>query len=137
AFGQPQSQTVWNPVAVTTWTPTPMIAISPVPFCSQACQFASGTSYNLSDAETMGISPHPGAQWDLVSQSGTTSLGTSNNASNPITWSPSSACSPCTLRITVLGVTASLPVVVSGPVMPTATPTPPPTPTPTPAPIQV
>jgi len=143
--GQPQqAQVVSNPFSAMNWTASPRIAISPVPFCTSSCQLQAGTTYSLSDAESISVSPHPGAQWDLSG----IPIGISPDANVPVFWTPASACSSCTLRVTVNGVSATLPVAVSGSVVPTPTPTPTstptatntpsktatPTPTPTPAP---
>jgi len=122
-FNGPQGngQTAAAPTAsfsATNWAPNPQISISPLPFCgSGSCQITTGTAYGLSDVENIIISPHPGAQWDLISSSGTTSLGSSADANTPITWTPTAVCSGCTLRLTVSGVLNSLPVTISNPVV--------------------
>lgn len=123
----PQSQVVSNPFSAMNWTASPQIAVSPVPFCSSSCQFQAGRSYSLWDSETIAVSPHPGAQWDL----GGTPIGSSSDANVAISWTPVSACSLCTLRVTVNGVMATLPVTVSAAPTPTPTTTPTTTPTPT------
>jgi hypothetical protein len=136
--GQPQqSQVVSNSFSAVNWTASPQIAISPVPFCSSSCQLVVGTTYSLWDSESITVSPHPAAQWDISG----TPIGTSSSANVPISWTPTSACSSCTLRVTVNGSAATLPVTVSGSAAPTPTPTPTPTstpnktPTPTPTPV--
>jgi PKD domain-containing protein/List-Bact-rpt repeat protein len=121
-----QSQIVSNPFSATDWVAAPQVSISPVPFClSGPCQLSIGTAYSLSDSETIPLSTHPGATWNL----NTTSIGTSADANVPITWTPTSPCNNCTLSVTVNGSSASLPVTISN-----ASPTPPPTPIPTPGP---
>ena len=147
--GQPQqSQVVSNPFSAMNWNASPQISISPVPFCSSSCQFQVGTSYSLWDSESISVAPHPGAQWDVSG----TPIGTSSDANVPISWTPTSACSSCTLRVIVNGVSATLPATISGSVPPTPTPTSTPTatqtstptrtatpstPTPTPTPTSV
>jgi PKD repeat protein len=127
--GQPQqSQIVSNGFTATDWVPRPVISVSPTPFCFSSCQIQIGTTYSLSDSEIIPVSPHPGAQWDLVSSSGTTSIGFSADASTPISWTPASACGSCSLRVTVNGATQTLPVAVSPPIAPTPTPAPTPPP---------
>jgi hypothetical protein len=121
-----QSQVVSNPFSTMNWTANPQIAISPVPFCASSCQLQAGTTYSLWDSESISVSPHPGAQWDLNG----IPIGTSSDANVPVSWTPTSACSSCTLRVTVNGASATLPVAVSGSVVPTPTPTPTPTNTP-------
>jgi hypothetical protein len=143
--GQPQqAQVASNPFSAMDWTASPRISISPVPFCTSSCQLQAGTTYSLWDSESISVSPHPGAQWDLSG----TPIGIASDANVPVFWTPTSACPSCTLRVTVNGVSATLPVAVSGSVAPTPTPTPTstptatstpsntatPTPTPTPAP---
>ena len=126
--GQPQqSQVISSPFSAITWSASPQIGISPVPFCTSSCQLQAGTAYSLFDSELITVSPHPGAVWDLNG----TSIGTSSDANVPISWTPTSACSSCTLRLTVNGSVATLPVTISGSVPPTPTPTPTSTPTPT------
>jgi hypothetical protein len=139
-----QSQVVSNPFSAINWMASPRVSISPLPFCTSSCQLQAGTTYSLWDSESISISPHPGAQWDISG----TPIGISPDANVPVFWTPMSACPSCTLRVTVNGVSATLPVVVSGSVVPTPTPTPTstptatstpsktptPTPTPTPAP---
>ena len=126
--GQPQqSQVVSNPFSAMAWTASPRIGIEPVPYCTSSCQLQAGTTYSLWDSESITVSPHPGAQWDL----GGAPIGTSSDANVPILWTPTIACSSCTLRVTVDGSATTLPVTVSG----SATPTPTPTPTPTSTPV--
>ncbi len=120
-----QTQIVSNAFTATDWQASPLIQISPLPICGSSLCAQIGTQYSLSDVENFPVSPHPAAQWDLSG----TPIGTSADASVPISWTPSSSCSNCTLRVTVNGATATLPVTVSSPV-----PTPPPTPLPTPTP---
>lgn len=128
-LGQPQqAQVVSNPFSAMNWTASPRVSISPVPFCTSSCQVQAGTTYTLWDSESISVSPHPGAQWDLSG----TPIGISPDANVPVFWTPTSACSSCTLRVTVNGVSATLPVVVSGSVAPTPTPTSTPTATSTP-----
>ncbi len=128
--GAAQSQVVSGGFSAMDWTAAPLISIFPVPFCSSSCLIQAGTTYNLWDSETISVSPHPGATWDLSG----TPIGASNDANLPISWTPTTACSSCTLRVVVNGVAATLPVSVSGPSpTPTPTPTPAPTPSPTPA----
>jgi hypothetical protein len=128
--GATQSQVVSSGFATMDWTAAPQISISPVPFCSSSCQIQAGTTYELWDSETITVSPHPGAAWDLSG----TPIGASSDANAQISWTPASACSACTLRVVVNGVAATLPVSVSGP-SPTPTPTPTPVPTPSPTPV--
>jgi hypothetical protein len=126
--GQPQqSQIVSSPFSAMNWSASPQIGISPVPFCTSSCQLQAGTAYSLFDAELITVSPHPAAQWDLNGAP----IGNSSDANAPISWTPTSACSSCTVRVTVNGFVATLPVTVSGAVPPTPTPTPTSTPTPT------
>jgi PKD repeat protein len=125
-----QTQTVSNAFTATDWQAAPLIQISPLPICGTSLCAQIGTQYSLSDVETFPVGlTHPAAQWDLSG----TPIGTSADASVPISWTPSSPCSSCTLRVSVNGFTATLPVTVSSPV-PTPTPTPPPSGTPTPTP---
>jgi PKD repeat protein len=128
----PQAQIVSNAFTATDWQATPIILMSPFPVCGTNLCPQIGRQYRLSDWEDFKlVSPHPRAQWDLNGSS----IGTSADAAVPITWTPSSACSNCTLRVTVNGATATLPVIISAPApAPTPTPTPPPSPTPTPTP---
>lgn len=123
-----QTQIVSNAFTATDWQANPLIQISPLPICGTTLCAQIGTQYSLSDVENFPVSPHPAAQWDLSG----TPIGTSADASVPISWTPSSSCSNCTLRVTVSGATATLPVTVSAPV-PTSTPPPQPTPTPPPS----
>lgn len=125
-FQPQQSQVVSNPFSTMNWTASPRIAISPLPFCTSSCQLQAGTTYSLWDSESISVSPHPGAQWDLSG----IPIGTSSDANVPVSWTPTSACSSCMLRVTVNGASATLPVAVSGSVVPTPTPTPTPTNTP-------
>ncbi len=127
--GAAQSQIVSADFSATDWVAHPIIYVDPLPVCGTSLCPVVGTTYNLSDSETITPSPHPAAQWDLVSGSGTTSIGSSADANVPIQWIPQSACSSCSLRLTVAGVAVSLPVNISNPV-----PTPPPTPVPSPTP---
>jgi len=121
-----QSQIVSKSFTATNWVANPEISISPVPFClSGPCQLTIGTNYSLSDAESIPLAPHPGAQWDLNGSS----IGTSADANVAIQWAPSAACASCTLGVTVNGVRKTLPVAISA-----AQPTPPPSPTPGPTP---
>jgi hypothetical protein len=120
-----QAQIVSNPFSAMNWTASPQVAISPVPFCASSCQLQAGTTYSLWDPESISVSPHPGAQWDLSG----TPIGISSDANVPVFWTPTNACASCTLRVTVNGVSATLPVAISGSVVPTPTPTPTSTPT--------
>ena len=129
SVGPALSQIVASDFTATDWVANPRISIDPLPVCGNTLCPKIGTTYSLSDSESIPLSPHPGAQWDLVSGSGTTSIGSSADATVPISWTPASACSSCSLRVIVSGVQASLPVNISNPV-----PTPPPTPIPTPVP---
>ncbi len=122
-----QTQIVSNTFTATDWQANPLIQISPLPICGTNLCAQIGTQYSLSDVENFPVSPHPSAQWDLSG----TPIGTSADASVPISWTPSSSCSNCTLRVTVNGATATLPVTIFAPV---PTPTSPPSPTPTPPP---
>jgi hypothetical protein len=122
-----QSQVVSNPFSAMNWAASPQIAMSPVPFCTSSCQLQAGTTYSLWDSESIAVSPHPGAEWDI----GGSPIGTSYDANVPISWTPTSPCTSCTLRVTVNGFAATLPVTVSGSAPPTPTPTPTATPTPT------
>ena len=133
ATGPAQSQIVSSDFSATDWVAHPTIFIDPLPVCGTSLCPAVGTTYNLSDSESIPLSPHPAAQWDLVSGTGTTSIGSSPDANAAFAWTPQSNCSSCSLRLTVNGVSASLPVNISNP-GPTPTPTPitPPTPTPPP-----
>ena len=116
-----QTQVASSTLTSVMWSASPQIAISPVPYCVSSCQFQAGTTYQLWDSEFISVSPHPAAQWDLNG----VSIGTSADANAPISWTPTSACSSCTLRLTVSGSSASLPVTISGvPPSPTPTPTP-------------
>ena len=128
-----QSQTVSKAFTAIDWMAVPQISISPVPFCTGTCQIQAGTTYSLSDSENIPVSPHPGAQWDLSG----TPIGAATDANASISWTPTSACSSCTIRVTVNGSIATLPVVVSGPIVPSPTPTPSPSPTPTSGPVTV
>ncbi len=127
--GVPQSQTVSSGFSTMNWTAAPLISILPVPYCSSSCQIQSGTTYSLWDSEPITVSPHPGAAWDLSG----TPIGASSDANTPISWTPTSSCASCVLRVVVNGVAATIPVSVSGPA-PTPTPTPTPVPTPSPTP---
>ncbi len=128
---QQQSQVVSKSFTSTDWTANPLIFINPAPFClGGPCQLQTGTTYNLSDAENILVTPHPGAAWDLNG----TSIGIVADANSPLSWTPSSPCSNCTLRVTVNGASTTLPVTISVPIIPTPTPPPSPTPTPTPPP---
>jgi hypothetical protein len=125
-----QSQIVSKGFTAMDWMAVPQISISPVPFCTGSCQIQAGTTYSLWDSENIPVSPHPGAQWDLSG----TPIGAVTDANASISWTPTSACSSCTIRVTINGSIATLPVVVSGPVVPTPSPTPTPSPSPTPTP---
>ena len=120
--GAGQSAVVTRPFATFEWSSSPAIAINPVPLClGFGCQLSTGTAYALSDNETIppGIT-HPAALWELVNGGTTTTIGTSSDCSNPVSWTPATACSSCTLRVTVAGVASTLPIVI-------ASVTPPPT----------
>lgn len=121
--GVGQTSVVSQSFSTTTWNPAPQINISPAPFCTSSCQLTVGTAYSLSDSESIPISPHPGAQWDLVASSGTTSIGTPADANALVSWTPTATCtSNCSLRVTVSGAFSSVPVVISS----SAPPPPPP-----------
>jgi hypothetical protein len=117
-----KTQVVSGPLTAVTWSASPQISISPVPYCTTSCQFQAGTTYQLWDSESISVLPHPSSQWDLDG----VSIGSSADANAPISWIPTNGCSSCTLRLTVNGSNATLPVTISG-----AAPSPTPTPTPT------
>ena len=114
-----QSQVSWKALTVTDWTPSPQISILPAPFCFSGCQLQAGTTYTLSDSETIIVSPHPPAQWDLLTPL-PVSVAYSSDANAGATWTPTTACSNCQLRLTVSGASVTLPVTVSGPPQPLA-----------------
>ena len=114
-----QSQIVWKPFTVTNWIPSPQISIMPTPFCFSGCQLQAGTTYTLSDSESIPVLPHPPAQWDLVTPL-VVPVATASDANAGATWTPTTACSSCQLRLTVGGVSVTLPVTVSGPPAPLA-----------------
>ncbi|HKA35375.1 MAG TPA: S-layer homology domain-containing protein, partial [Thermoanaerobaculia bacterium] len=65
------------------------------------------------------VTPHPPAQWDLVTPL-VVPAATSSDANAGVGWTPTTACSSCQLRLTVNGVSVTLPVTVSGPPQPLA-----------------
>ncbi|HKF45160.1 MAG TPA: S-layer homology domain-containing protein [Thermoanaerobaculia bacterium] len=111
--GPQQSQIAWTSLSVSSWTPSPQISITPAPFCFSGCQLQAGTSYTLSDSETILVSPHPPAQWDLLTPLDVP-IATSSDASAGVVWTPTTACSSCQLQLTVNGVSVTLPVNISG-----------------------
>ncbi|HEV8118428.1 MAG TPA: S-layer homology domain-containing protein [Thermoanaerobaculia bacterium] len=114
-----QSQIVWKPFTVTSWNPSPQISITPAPFCFSGCQLQAGTTYTLSDSESILVTPHPPAQWDLVTPL-IVPVASSSDANAGAAWTPTAACPSCLLRLTVSGVSVTLPVTVSGPPPPLA-----------------
>ena len=112
--GTGQSAVVTQPFATVDWSPNPQIAINPLPLCLVGgCQLSVGMTYGLSDGETIPITPHPGALWELVSGGTATTIGTSTDANSAVSWTPTTTCSSCTLRLTVAGVVSAVPVFIS------------------------
>ncbi len=112
-LGSGKQAVVSLPFSSTSWAPNPQINISPIPLCLPNCQFTVGTAYSLNDSESILISPHPAAAWDLT---GTQNLhiGDAADANLPVSWTPNAACnSGCTLKVTVAGVPASMPITIS------------------------
>jgi PKD repeat protein len=136
--GANQLLTVSKPFSTTSFAPSPSVLIYRNAAGTQLAstfipmQLSTGTTYYLFDRETLpsGVT-HPGSQFylstnrDAGTVAGDQSLGTHAGA-GPVSFTPSSTCSACSIKAVVGGVIGKINVAISS-----ATPPPPPPPPPT------
>src|SRR5262249_25156423 len=83
--GANQATLATNTFSAINWTPSPQIAINPTVNCLPTCGLTIGTSYSLSDGET--LQQPEDAKWELVSNGSTVWSQTSGNANTAVTFS--------------------------------------------------
>jgi hypothetical protein len=110
-------------ITVIDWTPSPAMAIyldsgkvQLAPFQGGAFNLMAGTPYFLFDEEPAppSGSPYPGAQWTLVTSSGSVALGSTSTQTGLMVVFPTACASGCSLKLSVGAAVQQVPVSIIG-----------------------
>ncbi len=110
-------------ITVIDWTPSPSMAVyldsgknQLAPFNGGAFNLAAGTPYYLFDEEPPPPpgTPYPGAQWSLVTSSGSVALGSTSTQTGLMIVFPTACASGCSLKLSVGAATQQVPASIIG-----------------------
>jgi hypothetical protein len=110
-------------ITVIDWTPSPSMAVyldsgkvQLAPFNGGAFDLTAGTPYYLFDEEPAppAGTPYPGAQWTLVTSSGSVALGSTSTQTGLMIVFPAACASGCSLTLSVGAASQQVPVSIIG-----------------------